>query len=165
MQNTMDVLDGFGREGFSDSVSFMTGIVELLDVLSCEGFQFDGSQTRLDVILDGCFIGTDGGQLHRTEIFGLPGVHPLRDGGLMRCNISTGIQGRCCLFQLLCHFALGVSRDRFLDLFTGAGIVTYGIPGFPVGVVLSVFCYGFLSDVAATCGIFLAAWHNTYAPF
>ena len=57
----MDVLDGFGRERFSAFVSLMTGIVELLDVLGCEGFQFDGSQTRLDVILDGSLIGTNGG--------------------------------------------------------------------------------------------------------
>ena len=57
----------------------MTGIAELLDVLGCEGFRFDGSQTRLDVVLDGGFIGTDSGQLHRAEIFGLLCVHPLRD--------------------------------------------------------------------------------------
>ena len=84
----MDVLDGFGREGLSGFVSFMTGIVELLNILGREGFQFDGSQTRLDVILDGSLIGTDGGQLHRAEIFGLPGVHPLRNGGLSSIELG-----------------------------------------------------------------------------
>jgi len=61
VQDSMDVLDGFGSKGLSGFIALLTGIVELLNVLGSEGFQFDGTQTGLDVILDGGFIGTDGG--------------------------------------------------------------------------------------------------------
>ena len=57
VQDTMDVLDGFGSKGLSGFIALLTGIVELLNILGGERFQFDGTQTGLDVILDGGFVG------------------------------------------------------------------------------------------------------------
>ena len=58
----------------------------------------------------------------------------------------------------------------------GAGASTSTKPPISAGAEMSGFCIlsiqmhclhrnCFLSDVAAACGIFLAAWHNTCAPF
>jgi len=54
----MDVLDGFGSKGLSGFIALLTGIVELLNVLGGERFQFDRTQTGLDVFLVGSFLGT-----------------------------------------------------------------------------------------------------------
>ena len=62
MENTMDILHSFGRKGFSLLIAFQTAVVELLDVLGGEGFQLDCTKSRLNVVLDSCLVGTDGGE-------------------------------------------------------------------------------------------------------
>ena len=135
----------------------MQAVVKLLDVMGSQRIQPKGTETRLQMIADGGFVGTDGGGFHISQIFILPCVQPLANGHLIRCDISTGIQSGGQFFDLLRYFLLRLSGDGFLNLLSGSGIETCSVPAFPVGIFFSVSLYDFLSDAAATCGAFLGA--------
>ena len=128
--------------------------------MGSQRIQTKGTETRLQMIADGGFIGTDRGGFHIGQVFPLPGVQPLTNGHLIRCDVSTGIQRSGKFLDLLRYFFLRLSGDGFLNLFSGTGIETTGVPSFPVGISFSVSLYDFLSGATATCGAFLAACHD-----
>ena len=138
----------------------MQAVVILLDVMGSQRIQTKGTETRLQMIADGGFIGTDRGRFHIGKIFTLPCVQPLTNGHLIRCDVSTGIQRSGKFLDLLRYFFLCFSSDGFLNLLSGTGIKTAGLSSLPVGIFFSVSLYDFLSDAAATCGAFLAACHD-----
>ena len=138
----------------------MQTVVKLLDVMGGQRIQTKGTETRLQMITDGGFVGTDCGGFHIGQIFILPCVQPLTNGHLIRCDVSTGIQSGGQFFDLLRHFFLCLSGDRFLNLLASTGIKTAGVSSLSVGIFFSVSSYDFLSDTAAACGIFLAACHD-----
>ena len=70
----------------------------------------------LHFMMDDGFIGTDCGGFHIGQIFVLPCVQPLTNGHLMGRNISTCIQSGGEFLDLLRHFLLRLSGDRFLNL-------------------------------------------------
>lgn len=122
--------------------------------------QSKGTETRLQMITDGGFAGTDGRGFYIGQVFTLPGVQPLTDGHLVRGDVSTGIQSGGQFLDLPSHFLPRFSCDRFLNLFSSSGVEADSVPALPVGIFFPVSSYDLLSDTAATCGAFLAACHD-----
>ena len=138
----------------------MQAVVKLLDVMGGQRIQTNGTETRLQMIADGGLVGTDRRGFHIGQIFVLPCVQPLCNGHLVQCDVGSIIQSSGSSFQLLCHFFLCLTGDRFLNLLACAGVKADGVSGFPVFVFLSAPADDFLTDVAAACGGLLAACHK-----
>ena len=160
VEDAVDVFDSLGGKCIPALCGRVEDVVELLDVMGGQRIQTNGTEPRLQMVADGGFIGTDRGGFHIGKIFTLPCVQPLTNGHLIRCDVSTSIQSGGEFLDLLRYFLLCLSGDGFLNLFSGTGIETCGVPAFPVRIFFSVSFYDFLSDTAATCGAFLAACHD-----
>lgn len=113
---------------------------------------FDGLHLRSsdgwhNVVFDAGPVALEGKRLHLVRtVRGKPFLHPCTYGDFIGGLIAALADGGSNLSQFLPDLLLGGAVDTALDLFPGAGIPAYRIPGFPKPICP-------LPDGAAALGI------------
>ena len=153
MEHAVNIFNRLGGQ-----TGFFTGsrskrVVEALNGVGIQGFQFDCTQCRLDMISDLAGVGCHGKGFDTAQIVGGPEVQPFSQRDFTGLRIGTRIDLDCGSLEPFPHLLLCFSGEGSLDLLAGARIKANGEPGLPVDVFLTIFMYNLLADVAGAGSI------------
>ena len=110
MQHTVYALDGLCGQSRLVAVRLLQVIIETLNFVCVERFQFDRAERRLDMVVDVLRVVQHRHRLHAAQILHEPDIEPLADGHFQRLLVSPSVKLDSRGLHLLAHLFLGFAR-------------------------------------------------------
>ena len=103
----------------------MQAVVKALDCVSVQLLQPDGSNCRLDVVVDVLGVAEHRVGLNVTQVIPHPDVQPLSHGQFAGVMVVVVVQGAANRVQFLVYFLFRFTVDTLSDFFARARVNTY----------------------------------------